>query len=89
MPYIPNRSLVLMPTPGATTEGNVVEDVRPQVVGPRLEKLAIVSAPSTAPTEKAPGPLAGLAEEPTVGPKFPAANTGTIPALRSTAMSEP
>ena len=79
--------MVRTATPGATTSGNVAGADRPQLVGPRLLKLATTLLLSVAPTAKASGLLAGLASDGTVGPKFPAAKTGVMPPATSAARS--
>src|SRR5262245_54647810 len=69
-----------MPTPGATRPGYVPP---PHADGPRLLAAATASVRSVSPTARASGLFAGLTLVLDVGPLFPAAKTGTIPAARS------
>src|SRR5215210_334079 len=55
--------------------------------GPRPEKAEVASPDETLPTATALGAVAGLPPVLGRGPALPAANTGTMPAARSAAMS--
>ena len=63
-----------MLTPGATTFGLMT----PLISGPREEKSAIVSVPSTAPTVSADAAAPGEVTVPELGPELPAAMTNSV-----------
>src|SRR5262245_24980012 len=70
-----------MLTPGATSSGKVVCG-SPHAEGPRALSVEMTSFASVEPTANAAGLFAGLGLVEEFGPKFPAANTGRMPAAR-------
>src|SRR5579859_2475192 len=71
---VPAARAPVMLTPGAVTSGLIAKVVS---TGPRLEKNASRSWPSTAPTDSAALAAAGDPIDSSAGPEFPAAATNS------------
>ncbi len=75
-PMVPAEcSAATMPTPGAVTSGLIA----PSILGPRLEKPAMPSVRSIAPTVSAASALPGESIVRSPGPALPAATTNSVP----------
>ena len=66
--YRPNRSVVVIPTPGETRFGKVLGEDCPHVFGPRLLPGSMLSVLSVSPTATTPGLFAGLGLVEAFGP---------------------
>ena len=83
--YVPPGTEESTETPGALTLGLGISTGFPSMVimpGPRLEKEAIRSSLSVAPTARTLGKRPGALTVPGPGPEFPAAKTGRMASLK-------